>query len=216
MIEGNIYIESLKFGYENADKGVSYWQMINHLERKGLIEADNLLFHEYYFTWFYDNFYYRLLYMDRRQNRVALDHNQTLSNIPPSEALMFRQQYLSDRLIDPKIEKPNNAQLFEKAFMMFDARQNYLNYLLIKDTDKKVEQANKYSKIAILATTFGLILSTIIGIIQIYQSYNLNKQSQVDNVRKINNYNQIKKINSHNLDSTKRKNHTNAASIKDN
>jgi hypothetical protein len=146
MREENIYIESLKFGYANADKGVSYWEMINYLESKSLIDANDLLFHEYYFTWFFDNFYHRQTYMDRRQNRTRVDERQTAANQTPNEALMFRQHYISERFLKLNDINVKANHLHEKAFMMFDARQNYLNYLYLKESNRSANEANQLSR----------------------------------------------------------------------
>lgn len=53
----NIYIETLKIGAENLDKGISYSQVVEQLTQIGIsIEP---YFEEYFMLWFFTNFYER-------------------------------------------------------------------------------------------------------------------------------------------------------------
>lgn len=175
-----IYLLCLEKGYDCGDTGISYWEMVEYLKDKGAIDPGNFEFHQYFFTWFFDNFYLAANYVDRRQNRMGLDPSQTAANQPVNPALWFNRNWLSERYNHPKYQDARaNGQLDLKAPMIYEARQKYLDYLSLKASEKKAEQANKLSMTAIYIS-FGLgLISIIIGIWQLYYAERQEKFNQI-------------------------------------
>jgi len=177
-----IYILCLEKGYECGDTGISYWEMIEYLKDKDAIDPANFEFHQYFFTWFFDNFYLAANYVDRRQNRMGLDPRQTAANQPVNPALWFNREWLSERYGHSQYQNAAlNGQLELKVPMMYETRQKYLDYLSLKASETKAEQANILSKIAIIISISLGLISIIIGIWQIYyadrqEKFNLQQE----------------------------------------
>lgn len=172
----DIWLTCLEHGFNCGDKGVSYNEMKQHLADKGLIKSIyNFDFNYYFYIWFFDNFFHYAIYHSRRTGNSSLgfvtgwlpqdDNGKQINNHTP------------------------NGQLEEKCPMTYEARQKYLDYLSLKESDRKSDEAttlatsaNKLSKKAIvLSVALGLI-SIVIGAIQIIyasrqDNFNISNQS---------------------------------------
>jgi hypothetical protein len=86
---------------------------------------------------------------------VPNNPNQIYANQPPSPALNFSRNWLSGRYGHAEYEDAMpNGQLDEKVIMSFDARQKYLDYLFLKESNRK-------SNIAIFIAVASLLLTLI-------------------------------------------------------
>src|ERR1043166_7948019 len=151
-IQGNIYLMCLKHGYDNKEQGITYWEMVDFLVSSGMIDGANFEFHQYFYVWFFDNFYLGAVYLDRR---LIKDN---------TGAIWFNRKWLSGRYGHPTYEgERSNSQLDEKAFMMFEARQNYLNNVSLHESDKKAAAANRFAIYALAISVAALLTQSFIG-----------------------------------------------------
>lgn len=145
MDNKSIYIICLEKGFNNGEQGTSYIEMIQHLESNGFTIDEN--FHYYFYVWFFDNFYMNGVTNEREAKRP------NMSLVP----WQFQPNQYKEDLKEFRI----GAIYCTKCIMMFEARQNYLNYLRFKGSDKK-------SNIALVTAIVTSIISVLLGIVQIY------------------------------------------------
>lgn len=139
MKDKNIYILCLEKGYNNGEQGTSYIEMIKYLESNGFTIDES--FHNYFYVWFFDNFYQNNITNERAAKR------QNMNLIP----WQFHKPQYEESLKEPKTTTYYNL----KAVMTFEARQNYLNYLRFKASDRK---SNRALIIAIVTSIISVAL----------------------------------------------------------
>ena len=124
----NIYIYSLEFGKGKLPNGITYTELLDHLDKLGHKPTGQL--EHYFHIWFYKNFWV--------QDMTHLLHNSTN---PLMEGVSNLIQYDS-----------------RKAVMTADAYFEYQEYLTLKQTRQDAKDARTIAIIAIvISIAIGLI-----------------------------------------------------------
>ena len=137
MIENNIYTESLKFGIDNIQTGVTYNELINHL--KSLNKPFQPEFQRYLHIWFYENFYVDVIYQKIK------DFN-----------------WGSGDLNENNLSKYDN----EKGIIIGSAHQTYLDHQELKFAYKAAKKATESANIAIWVTAIVGLIQIVISLYQ--------------------------------------------------
>lgn len=130
----NIYISSLEFGAKHFPDGISYNQLLAHLdslEKKPIGE-----FEEYFQQWFFKNFF---------EFNTFRNLNQ-----PQSGGIAHKSNYIS--LYDKKL------------VMTADAYFKYQDHLLLLQTRKDAKSAHNLSLLAIIISAFLTFVQILIAI----------------------------------------------------
>lgn len=140
MTGKNIYIHSLEFGKDKLPDGLTYTELLNHLDKLGQKPIGQS--EHYFHIWFYKNFWVQ-------------DMTHLLHNSP-----------------NPLMEQFSNLIQYDnkKAIITADAYFEYQEYLTLQQTRKDAKDARN---IAIAA----IIISIVIGLIQIYVQFLQNNSN---------------------------------------
>jgi hypothetical protein len=138
-MKDNIYIRSLEIGHENIEKGISYFKIKEMLTSEGFEFNSN--FEEYYINWFFENFY---------------EHSQ----FPYYHGTRFSDNYRKLKDIGD-FAKNQACILSAKAFM------DYMDYIELSEARSSSNQANKNAINAIKLTITALIVTIILGIVEL-------------------------------------------------
>ncbi|MEG3658056.1 hypothetical protein V5097_11640 [Arenibacter palladensis] len=160
----NRYINAMEIGLANEDEGISYFDLIegiNKMNSKPMGQNAEITF----FNWFMDNY-------------TAYRGKGDLKSYSP-----YIKDYLNEKqgakLQQLKVERVDKLKfhLNEKYFLDGQAAKQYLDYLELqqsvksaKDAQKASIEANKKSTISIGIAIVALIVSGVLGALQIVTS----------------------------------------------
>ncbi|NQU85153.1 MAG: hypothetical protein HQ541_05270 [Mariniphaga sp.] len=139
----NIYIQTLKLGFENPD-GISLNEAVSKLN----IDLSNSNFKVNYTIWFYSNFYHPVVEGYVIGSRVIKGANNRISKTT--------------------IETVSNSNS-DKSFIKGDAVNKYIDYLELERTRKNSRTAAIYSTISIVIATIAIIISVALSPKQPYE-----------------------------------------------
>ena len=133
----NIYIQTLKLGFENPE-GISFNEVV---EKLGINLSDEV-FKLNFTSWFYDNFYNTRAERYVVGSKVAVNRSYAISKTTINEILTF-----SD----------------EKSFIKGDAVNKYIDYLELERTREYSKQASLFATGSLIIAILAVLLPYFIS-----------------------------------------------------
>lgn len=148
----NLYIEALKEGRNNMKDGISFDELIKHLQSKGFEFSSGYL--DYFRFWFYTNFYHLVITPHLKLSTpqsITILHEATVSN--------------------PNVDN-------EKCIITGEAYENLIDFENLQEARKSSKQANKLATWAIIISIILGVISVGVAVIQIYYSMDSKQNCQ--------------------------------------
>ncbi len=136
MTDDNIYTIALKYGVDNLNTGVTYNQLIAHLQSKNI--ALNTEQQIYFHLWFYENFYVDNSVYHRVKDFIWQNGEQSESFLSPHDN--------------------------SKALIMGNAHQAFQDYQELRFAYKSSKEAKLLATIAIFVTIIVGIAQILVSI----------------------------------------------------
>lgn len=158
----------MEIGLTNEEKGITYFDLVYELhgtrDRVFTTEAEQT-----FCIWFIKNFSaLNMLFLKGTSSNISHFLRDYL--IKNSQGKTYHQ-----RGVDPKIFDYLN----QKWFLNGEAAKQYLDYLELQESRLAAQQARKQSNWSIVIAVGAIVLSTIFGIVSMYQPENAQPPYEV-------------------------------------